>query len=337
MKLTEKDVLLLAQIENWCTYRQLNGEVLAFNSLSGRPEPLRSFNLDYIPEFDALLLFGGNPRPVKYAALIMHYFKEKFKHYPEFLTVGGAPNKGQSALKPENECYEEMMIRLGFPSEVILKNHHISNSHSTKENISEIVKLVHGSESLARLARPRIAVVTTAGYSLRAAQELGLALSDYELLFFETPATPQPESLFVSELYDGYKIDILLASAWHSMNMQSWEVERLPLSPKKMASAPNYDDIHDLVAKGYCFYMYPNMMQDLDFSEQEIYELRNQRRIEITGYNLEGEKVGEGWPNVGNIFQPDLVDKFLKIVQQEFIAKSVFISALTGTNNFIQG
>lgn len=325
MNLSDKDVQAIEQIEKWCTYRQDDGALMAFNSMSGRLEPIRSFNLDNIPEFDAMLLFGGNPRPVKYAALVMYNFKKNFGYYPEFLTVGGAPNKGQSFSKPENEYYEEMMVKLRFPLPFILKNHQSSTSRSTKENITEIKHIIQKSRSLSALERPRIAIVTTAGYSLRAAQELGLALSDYELLFFETPSTSQEEALFISEKLDGYKIDILLASAWHSMNRQSWENERLPLSENKMKSAPSYALLHDLVAKGYTFYMYPNMLESLGFNAQEIYQMRNRRKIEITGYNLEGEKVGESLPNASDIFNQELIDKFVEQVHDEFLVNGIII------------
>ena len=325
MKLSNKDLQLITEIENWCTYRQSDGALMAYNSMSGRLEPIRSFNLDNIPEFDALLLFGGNPRPVKYAALIMHYFKEKFGYYPEFLTIGGAPNKGQAYSKPENRFYEEMMMELGFPPKNILKNHIYSGSRSTKENIVEIKQLVQRNLLLSRRSRPRIAVVTTVGYSLRAAQELGLALSDYELLFFEIPSYSQDEALFVSEKYEGYRIDILLASAWHSMNEQSWNIERLPLSQTKMQFAPKKEDLRHLAEKGYTFYMYPNMLEDLGFNNQEIYQMRNKRKIEITGYNLDGKKVAEGWPQTGDIFNQALIDKFIEQVHEEFLAKGILI------------
>lgn len=325
MNLSNIELRLLAQIENWCTYRQSDGALMAFNSMSGRVEPLKSFTLDNVPEFDALLLFGGNPRPVKYAAQIMHYFKMKFGYYPEFLTIGGTPNKGQRFSKPENDRYEDMMLKLGFSKNVILKNHIFSNSRSTKENIAEIKHIVRNSEVLSWLDRPRIAVVTYAGYSLRAAQELGLALSDYELIFFETPSYSQDEALFVSEKYDGYRIDILLASAWHSMNQQSWNSERLPLSSAKMQFAPRKEDLRHLAEKGYTFYMYPNMLEDLGFNNQEIYKMRNRRKIEITGYNLEGEKVGEGWPDAGDIFNQVLIDKFIEQVHEEFLSKGILI------------
>lgn len=320
-----KDLELIFQIENWCTYRQKDGALMAYNSMSGRLEPIRSFSLNDIPEFDALLLFGGSPRPVKYAALVLYYFKQKFGRYPEFLTVGGAPNKGQAFSKPENERYEDMMMTLGFPENVILKNHMFCDSRSTRENIVEIKKVVQNSVALSQLDRPRIAVVTTAGYSLRAAQELGLFLSDFELLFFEIPPFRPEEALFVSEKLDGYKIDILIASAWHSMNCQSWDIERLPLSIGKIKSAPTFVQLRNLAAQGYNFYMYSNMLDNLGFNTQEIYQMRNQRHIEITGYDLNGKKVGKGWPNAGDIFSQDLIDKFLRQTQKEFVAKGILI------------
>lgn len=324
-KLSNDELRVLTQIENWCTYRQSDGALMSFNSMSGRLEPIKSFTLDNRPEFDALLLFGGNPRPVKYAALIMHYFKMKFGHYPEFLTIGGAPNKGQAFSKPENDRYEDMMLALGFAKDVIYKNHIFSESRSTKENIAEIKQIVRNSETLSWLDRPRIAVVTYGGYSLRAAQELGLALSDYELMFFETPSYSQDEAMFVSEKYDGYRVDILLASAWHSMNQQSWNSERLPLSTTKMQFAPSKEDLRHFAEAGYNFYMYPNMLEDLGFNAQEIYQMRNRRKIEITGYNLEGQKVGEGWLHAGDIFNQEMIDKFIEQVHEEFLAKGILI------------
>ena len=325
MKLSNNNLQLIADIENWCTYRQSDGALMAFNSMSDRLEPIRSFNLDNIPEFDALLLFGGNPRPVKYAALVMHYFKVKFSYYPEFLTIGGAPNKGQAYSKPENDRYEDMMLALGFSKDIIYKNHIFSKSRSTKENIAEIKQLVRNSEVLSLLDRPRIAVVTYAGYSLRAAQELGLALSEYELIFFETPSYSQDEAMFISEKYDGYRIDILLASTWHAMNEKSWNIERLPLSPIKMKLAPKKEDLRRLSEKGYTFYMYPNMLEDLGFNNQEIYQMRNKRKIEITGYNLDGEKVTEGWPQAGDIFNQALIEKFIEQVHEEFLSRGILI------------
>ena len=53
--------------------------------------------------------------------------------------------------------------------------------------------------------------------------------------------------------------------------------------------------------------------------------MRNKRKIEITGCNLDGEKVGEGWPHAGDIFNQVLIDKFIEQVHEEFLAKGILI------------
>lgn len=324
-ELSNAEKQLVFQMENWATYRYGDGTLMSYNSVSGRVEPVKSFNLDSFIYFDALLLFGGYVRPAKYAAVIMHCFESRFGFYPELLLVGGAPNKGQQTTRPENENYEDILIQFGFPDYVVKKNHIECTSRTTKENVSEIVRAVKGSDRLNGLERPKIAVVTNSGYSLRAAQELCFMLPEYEFIFFETPIASEEERLFNVELYNGYYVDIILASCWHSLNRDSWYNERLELSEYKLRYAPTYDDLRKLAAKGYTYYMYDNMLHQLGFSSDESYKLRNQRKIEINGIDLDGNKVGDGLSGGTEIFRPDLVKRFIEQTSEEFIRKGIAI------------
>ena len=68
----------------------------------------------------------------------------------------------------------------------------------------------------------------------------------------------------------------------------------------KLNSLPNPDGLLQTVKKyflkGYTFYMpYKEMWQMLDVPEEKARELVNNRKIEITGFDIDGKKVGEGW------------------------------------------
>ena len=58
-ELSNAEKQLVFQMENWATYRYEDGTLMSYNSISGRVEPVKSFNLDSFIYFDALLLFGG--------------------------------------------------------------------------------------------------------------------------------------------------------------------------------------------------------------------------------------------------------------------------------------
>lgn len=85
--------------------------------------------------------------------------------------------------------------------------------------------------------RPRITVITEAGFSLRAAQELGYKFNDIEFLYFETPLTPVEERIFDVEKFKGYLVDVTIANCYHAMH--HWNMGRLPLLQEKMLQAPS--------------------------------------------------------------------------------------------------
>lgn len=296
-ELSNAEKLEILKMQEFGVYRQSEGAIIAYNDLTGCQEPVKSFSLENIPVFDAILVFGGYPRIVKNAKAVLEGYYSKYFELPEFMTVGRKPNKGQKNAGAEAEIYEMLMINIGFDKKWVMKNHLVCKSEDTVGNIIEIRRIVQSSPTLGRLQRPRIAVVTEPGYLLRTAQELPFFVSEYEFLFFEASVTPLNEKTFCVESFDdGYGVDVTLASVLNSM--RGWNKERLPLPDSKMNLAPSFDSIRKYVEYGFAFYMYPEMMNDLGITDEaKIRQLRNNRKIEVTGYSLDGIKYGNGLPS----------------------------------------
>lgn len=320
-----KDNLFHSQIlamQSWGTYRMSEGALETFNVTTLEYETVRSFTLDNIPQCDAMLVFGGYPRILKYASIIAIKHKMMYGDKLEFMTVGSAPNKGQKASKPENKWYEEGMINIGFPESWVMKNHIDAFSIDGKGNMVEIAHIVKKCPELAVLERPKIMVITEAGYSLRAAQELGRKFNDIEFVYFETPLTPVEERTFDVEKFEGYLVDITLASCYHAMHR--WDTERLPLPEEKMLHAPSLELIAQYVKAGYAFYfIYPDMYQNIGLDAAIGKELYEKRRIELLGTNLKGEQVAEGKLNCSEIFKQKLFDEMIENICEELLQKGL--------------
>ena len=52
-ELSNAEKQLVFQMENWATYRYEDGTLMSYNSISGRVEPVKSFNLDSFIYFDS--------------------------------------------------------------------------------------------------------------------------------------------------------------------------------------------------------------------------------------------------------------------------------------------
>lgn len=316
-ELSHAQELEILKMQEFGVYRQSEGEIIAYNSLTGCHEPVKSFTLENIPEFDAILVFGGYPRIVKNAKAVLEGYYSKYYELPEFMTVGRKPNKGQKNTGAEADIYEMLMMNIGFEKNWVLRNHLVCESENTVGNIIEIRKIVQSSPTLGRMLRPRIAVVTEPGYLLRTAQELPFFVWEYEFLFFEAPVTPLEERTFCVERFDdGYGVDVILASVLNSM--REWSKERLPLPDSKMKLAPSFDDIRKYVEDGFAFYMYPEMMNDLGIADEaKIYQLRNDRKIEVTGYGLDGVKYGDGLPSCQPAYIMQCLQKMVAQINAE--------------------
>lgn len=322
---TEKREIL--KMQEWGTYRQHQGALRAFNQQKNCLETVKSFTMDNIPVFDVLFLFGGYIRPLKYAAEIMFRSMQKYGDYPEFVTVGALPNKGQRWTKHENVQFEEGMMNLGFPKKLILKNHVEANSKSTRENKSEFLEIIHRSQTLSRKPRLKVAIVTEAGYSLRAVQEFAQAMPQIEFVVFETPLPREDERILAVESFEqGYFVDLTLANVYHAQ--KCWETERLPLPTEKMDTAPSMERIKHYFRLGYGFYfVYDNMLEDIGYSGglDAAREIVEKRKTQITGVNSLGEKTGDGeaWNNPE--LQGQLVHSLIEEINEDFLFRGIII------------
>ncbi len=256
-------------------------DVLRYNSVCGRMETVASFTLDNLPQFDALLVIGGFPRPIYHAAVVLRAYLNKYGVLPEFMTVGRHNTRGQKLPATEVEMTERAMTELGFGRDYIMKNHIEPTGCEINGNVEDIRTIVRLSQIMNKKDQPRIAVVSEHGTLLNLAQTLSFKISDYEFLYYETPQTHDDDRLFVCERYDGYFADIIIATAFNSQ--RRWNIERLGLSDSKMNLMPSFDVIRKYVDKGYVFYMSPAMLRDLGYSETRIKEMLDMRRLEVLG------------------------------------------------------
>lgn len=292
-KLNSEERAEIIQIASWGVYH--SGDVMAYNASVGCFQPVESFILQNIPEVDALMVIGGYPRPIVHAAKILNAYQDKYGKLPEFMTVGATPSKGQNLPDKLNVLTENAMVKLGFDEAWVKQNHIDTFGQDTVSTIDEIKQIVEHSVAMCFQNRPRIAVVSEPGYLLRLAQELSFYLPQYEFVFYETPVTKDKKRTFDCESLDGYGADIILACAWTSMH--EWNVKRLPLTTEKMKTAPKAEQIRKFVGLGYCFYMTSEMLEELGYSDEEIYLMLETRDKEVLGVDASGLKVSQPMPD----------------------------------------
>ena len=211
------------------------------------------------------------------------------------MTVGDGPNKGQVLVDSVNVLTEDAIVELGFDKTWVKQNHIDTASRDTISTVAEIKYIVEHSATMCLQNRPRIAVVSEPGYLLRLAQELPFYLPQYEFVYYETPVTKDKKRTFDCESLDGYGADIILSCAWQSMH--EWNVKRLPLTTEKMKTAPKAEQIRKFVGLGYCFYMTSEMLEELGYSDEEIYLMLETRDKEVLGVDVSGLKVSLPMPD----------------------------------------
>lgn len=302
MALTNAEVQEILAIKKWGTYRQ-EFPISYPSSLNGAPVTVGSFGIDNLPKLDVLLIFGGYPRIIKHAGEIIMKYDQKYPQPEnpelEFGFLGYKPNKGQDTPGSEAQIYAMLMEQLGFDSKRVRKNLIKTFATDTLGHVAEIKQIIRNSDRLSRLDCPRIGLVTEAGYSQVAVQQLAFALRELQFYVFETPITPLSRCTFdVEDIENGYGVDVLLASVLNTL--MDWNNTKFPLSKEKLEAFPNKEGIIATVRKyflkGYAFYLpYPEQWELMGVSKIDALPLVNSRKIEITGKNIDGVKVGEGW------------------------------------------
>ncbi len=303
--LRNAEVQEILAIQKWGTYSQ-EYPLYCVSSLNGSHVLVHSFSLDNVPQLDLLVVFGGYPRLVKHLGEV---WMKHDKLYPdtevEIAMLGYKPNKGQDTPGSEAQIYASLLEQLGFDSKRVRKNLIKTFATDTVGNVAELRQIIANSPELSKLDCPRIGMVTHAGYSLTAAQQFGFLMPEAEFYFYETPLTLLCDRFFdVEAIINGYAVDVITGCALRSM--MNWNYERLALPQAKveafpkMNSLPNPEGLLQTVKKyflkGYTFYMpYKEMWKMLNIPEEQAKELVNNRKVEITGFDIDGKKVGEGW------------------------------------------
>lgn len=332
--LRDEELQEILAIQEWGTYKQ-KYPLCYENQVNGKMM-IHSFSLKHVPQLDLLVVFGGYP------GLVKHFGEVWMAHdklYPdtevEVAMLGYKPNKGQDTPGSEAQIYASLLEQLGFDSKRVRKNQIKTFATDSIGNIKELRQIIKNSSMLSMLDCPKIGMVTQPGYSLTAAQQFGWMMPDMEFYFYETPQDVLDKSLFDAEsIKNGYATDVIVGCALRSM--MNWCCERLPLPSAKIETFPmlsfwpNPEGMLKVVRKyflkGYTFYMpYKEMWELLDIPEDEAKELVNQRKIEITGFDINGKKVGEGWKSSSLPELQKQLQQMLKNILEEWKKRNLIV------------
>ena len=96
--LTSAEVSEILALQKWATYSQ-EYPIRYACTLNGALVQVDSFGIDNLPKLDALVVFGGYPRIVKYAGEIIMKHRRQYPEpehkAPEIILLGSAPSTGQ--------------------------------------------------------------------------------------------------------------------------------------------------------------------------------------------------------------------------------------------------
>ncbi len=328
LKKLEREEVLELQLLG--TYRSNFAPVMGVNLYNGGLEPVCSFTLENIPKVDAMAILGGYAHPMQQFLEFGKLHADKYGYWPEALLIGKAPNKGQFVESAtvryfggtEADAYYMLGKDLGADHSWLKRNHSRAFSTDGESNAVEIRQKVRSSPVLSLLGRPRVAVFSEAGYTLRMTQDLAFLLPEYELYIHEAPIVPEDKRLFVYESFDGYFVDLILACLFHAYNRSEWGLKRMAI-PQEMLEREKdvMRTIKIYASKGYVFYLYPDNLQALGFGDDDIARLKKQRKLEILGQNENCEQVEERHRLLIPEVKDELGRAFIKQVLDEWQAK----------------
>lgn len=263
MDLSEKEIGCLRYIERWGTYRASDGalsmELVISRNRKYFPSIMReedtivkSFNMQNLPQADAMLVFGY-PRVVAYAAEIAVRHRDMYGDYPELFAIGDG--RGMFSQRQEMDKWiPKQLTDLGFPQKWAFKN---SSSHAEKNRAyTADANVLILSCSIRLRRRLKVLVITGAGCSMSAAQELISLMPHTDFFIFETP---QPrERIFDSEKFSpkSYGVDALLAQVVRCR----LNADKMKLPIEKLLGLPRTGFIQDLLFRGYAGYFVSDEM-----------------------------------------------------------------------------
>ena len=320
-KLEKQEILLLQELG---TYKMDKAPVMGVNLHNGSMQPICSFTLSNIPKVDAMAILGGYAHPMQQFLEFGKIHYNKYGYWPEALLVGLSPNKGQFVPSKtvryfggsEADAYYMLGKDLGADHNWLERNYSRPFSKTGETNAFEIREKVRSSPVLSNMGRPRVAVFSEAGYTLRMTQDLAFLLPEYELYIHEAPILSEDKRLFVYEHFDGYFVDLILACLYHSLNRSEWGLKRMA-APQKLVEQEKEirRQIKIYASKGYVFYLYPNNLADLGFSDEDIVRLKAQRQMEILGKDGEGNQV----QNRHKLLEPEVKDDLGRLFIQQVL------------------
>lgn len=288
MRLGGKDVRRLMYMERWTTYSTETGtlsldEIIRrdggknFSSiLSDKETCVQSFGMQNIPRANVLLVFGSYPRALAYAAEIAVCHFDAYGYYPEFVAAGDG--RGMFHQRREMaEWFENMMIELGFDKDWV-NSHHVDQPEKNRYYVAEIADKL---DRVFCLKKTKVLAVTGAGFSLRAAQELPLAMPHIDFRFFEVPQLEVSARLFDNETFlpDSYTADVLLANV---ISVQMCKDNKIALPLEKKFSRPEMQYVRDLLLRGYAGCLAnPKMWEFAGISADKGMMLHEERKAEL--------------------------------------------------------
>lgn len=281
--ISNSDMFRLIRMERWATYtaeQPLSMENLIaadngknFSSILSQKEmQAASCGMDNIPQVDVMLVFGEALSVAKYAAEVAIRHKMRYGRYPAFATCGDSFEAGRMQHTSPAECYEKVMLGVGFAEEWVMKYH-------SKEGGDEYNKLYEIMPLIPRQGKLKVLVLTGAGHSLTAAQSMIPIFPEIDFCFFETPPVTLGKRSFESEKLDfsGYGADALLYNIIQARMIRGPQV--LPLSGNLMTTAPCRKDILFFLKKGFALYCdSPRIWKYLSFDPQEGQKLYLNRK-----------------------------------------------------------
>lgn len=255
-RLTNAEVALLLKMEKGATYSVLRNPLSMETMIAAdkgrhfstilRHEDMivPSCNAINIPRVDVMLVWGESLSTTRYAAEAVLRHREKYGFYPAFLTCGGAFAGGWLQGKAKAQCYEDIMLELGFAYDWVMQYHSSERLNVTDTLNAAVVNVPHQ-------GKLRVLAITAAGHSLLAAQTIVPIFPQIEFCFFETPSIRPERRYLDSDVLGpmGYAADMIIGNIIRARMMKY--PEGLRLSVESRLALAGKEDLLYFISLGY--------------------------------------------------------------------------------------
>lgn len=197
-----------------------------------------------IPKVDAMLVWGESLSITICAAEAALRHREKYGVYPDFLTCGGAFAGGWLQGENKAECYENIMLELGFEPDWVMRHHTKARIRLTDKLNAAVVNIPHQ-------GKLKVLAITAVGCSLLAAQTIVPIFPQIEFCFWETPSIRPEKRYLDSDVLgpSGYAVDMIIGNIVRSRMMKY--PDGLRLSVESRVDLPGKDELLYFISYGY--------------------------------------------------------------------------------------